>query len=277
MVPSLDFSKEGDIDIPVLRKDTEINIPRERLNPDYNPFEEEQGRPSYQAREQTGNQARYSQWESLFEDIEKAERKISEALEENVGPNSDRSESNLFQFKQKYILLAVKSGLMVVDQQRAHERILYDRFLMAASQDKPSTQQDLFPRKVELNAADHALLIEIFDDICRLGFDIRDLGDNTVEIKGIPADLSDEDPSIWLDLFKREFKEKGGDIRGERDRMIASALARTGTIKAGKVLMPREMRELLDQLFACAEPGFTPEGKIVFRILPLEDIDKMFN
>ena len=194
-----------------------------------------------------------------------------------MGPDADRSESNLFQFKQKYILLAVKSGLMVVDQQRAHERILYDRVLLAASQDRPSAQQDLFPRKVELNAADHALLIEIFDDICKLGFDIRDLGDNTVEIKGIPADLSDEDPSIWFDLFKREFKEKGGDIRGERDRMIASALARTGTIKPGKVLMPREMRELLDQLFACAEPGFTPGGKIVFRILPLEDIDKMFN
>lgn len=277
MVPSLDFSKEGDIDIPVLRKDTEINIPRENINPDYNPFKEEQSGQSYQAREQIVNQARYSHWESLFEDIEKAERKISEALEENVGPGADRSESNLFQFKQKYILLAVKSGLMLVDQQRAHERILYDRFLLAASQDRPSAQQDLFPRKVELNAADHAVLIEIFDDICKLGFDIRDLGDHSIEIKGIPADLSDKDPSIWLDHFLKEFNEKGGDIRGERDRMIASALARTGTIKPGKVLMPREMRELLDRLFACGEPGFTPDGKTVFRILPLEDIDKIFN
>jgi DNA mismatch repair protein MutL len=277
MVPSLDFNKEGDIDIPVLRKDTEISIPRERINPDYNPFEEEGGRQPYQAREETANQAKYSHWESLFEDIDKSERKISEALAENVGPGADRRESNLFQFKQKYILLAVKSGLMVVDQQRAHERILYDRFLMEASQDKPSAQQDLFPRKVELNAADHAVLIEIFDDICKLGFDISDLGNHSIEIKGIPADLSDEDPSLWLDHFLKEFMEKGGDIRGERDRMIASALARTGAIKHGKVLMPMEMRELLDQLFACAEPGFTPEGKTVFRILPLEDIDKMFN
>jgi len=277
MVPSLDFNKEGDIDIPVLRKDTEINIPKERINPDYNPFDEDGGRQHYQAREQNANQSKYSHWESLFEDIEKAERKISEVLQENVGPGADRSESNLFQFKHKYILLAVKSGLMMVDQQRAHERILYDRFLMAVSQDNPSAQQELFPRKVELNAADHAVLIEIFDDICKLGFDIRHLGDQTIEIKGIPADLSDEDPSIWLDLFLKEFKEKGGDIRGERDRMIASALARTGAIKPGKVLMPREMRELLDQLFACAEPGFTPDGKSVFRILPLEDIDKMFN
>jgi len=277
MVPSLDFNKEGDIDIPVLRKDTEINIPKERINPDYNPFEEEGGRQPYQAKEEAANHAKYSHWESLFEDIDKSARKISEALEENVGPGADRRESNLFQFKQKYILLAVKSGLLVVDQQRAHERILFDRFLMEASQDRPSAQQDLFPRKVELNAADHAVLIEIFDDICKLGFNISDLGNHSIEIKGIPADLKNEDPSLCLDHFLKEYMERGGDIRGERDRMIASALARTGAIKHGKVLMPMEMRELLDQLFACAEPGLTPEGKTVFRILPLEDIDKMFN
>jgi DNA mismatch repair protein MutL len=277
MVPSLDFNKEGDIDIPILRKDTEISIPKERFNPDYNPFEEELGKQNYQAMEQSGNQARYSHWESLFEDIDKAERKISEVLAENVGPGADRSESNLFQFKQRYILLAVKSGLMMVDQQRAHERILYDRFLMIASQDKPAVQQDLFPRKLELNAADHAVLIEIFDDICKLGFDIRDMGGHSVEVKGIPADLSDEDPNIWLDQIIKDFKEKGGDIRGERDRVVALSLARTGAIKPGKVLMPREMRELLDKLFACGEPGSTPDGKMIFRILPLEDIDKMFN
>jgi DNA mismatch repair protein MutL len=194
-----------------------------------------------------------------------------------VGPAADRSESSLYQFKQRYILLAVKSGLMVVDQQRAHQRILYDRFLLAAAQDRPVAQQDLFPIQVEMNAEDHALLMEIFSDICKLGFDIRDMGDHSIEIKGIPADLSDKDPSIWLEHFLKEFKEKGGDIRGERDRMIASALAGAGAIKPGKALMHREMRELLDQLFACNEPGSTADGRIVFRILPLEDIDKMFN
>jgi DNA mismatch repair protein MutL len=278
MVPSLDFNREGDIDIPVLRKNTEINIPRENINPDYNPFQEEPGgQASHQAREEILKQARYSHWESLFEDIEKAERNISEALEENMGSAADRSESNLFQFKQKYILLAVKSGLMVIHQQRAHQRILYDRYLLAATQDRPAAQQELFPRKLELNAADHALLMEIFDDICKLGFDIRDLGNHTIEIRGIPADLSHEDPSIWLDSLFRKFNEHGGDIRGDRNRMMASALASSGAIKPGKVLMPREMREILDQLFACSEPGLTPDGKVVFRILPLQDIDKMFN
>jgi DNA mismatch repair protein MutL len=213
----------------------------------------------------------------LFEGLGKSKDGIREDPGENLGPEADRSDSSLYQFKRKYILLAVKSGLMVVNQQRAHERILFDRFLGSASQDHPPAQQELFPVKVELNAADHALLIEIINDICRSGFDIRDLGDHCIEIAGVPADLNEKDPALWLDDFLREFKESGGDIRGKRDRMIASTLARTGAIKCGKALMAREMRELLDQLFACSEPGLTPDGKAVFRILPLEDIDKMFN
>jgi DNA mismatch repair protein MutL len=224
-----------------------------------------------------GQKEPYLQWENLYQDIEKAERIISEALQESVEPGAGRSESNLFQFKQKYILLAVKSGLMVVDQQRAHERILYDRFLEGARMDQPPVQQRLFPRRVDLNAADHALLMELFNDICRLGFDIRDLGNQSIEIRGIPADLGEEDASAWLDRFLQEYTEGGGNIREERDRMIASALARTSAIKAGKTLVPKEMREILDQLFACGEPGLTPDGKIIFRIIPLEDIEKMFN
>jgi DNA mismatch repair protein MutL len=277
MVPSLDFSREGDIDIPVLRKDTEIKIPEENIDPDYNPFKTENGGIPYGPMDQIGKQAKYNHWESLFQDIERAEQQISEALEESAGTGADRDESSLFQFKQRYILLAVKSGLMVVDQQRAHERVLYDRFLLAARQESPAAQQDLFPRQIELNAADHALLMEIFNDICKLGFNIRELEGHSIEISGMPAELSDADPVAWLDHLLEECKERGGDIRGERDRIIALALARSGAIKPGKVLMPREMRELLDQLFACPEPGFNPDGKTVFRILPMEDIDKMFN
>jgi DNA mismatch repair protein MutL len=277
MVPSLDFSKEGDIDIPVLRKDTEIKIPREHFDPDYNPFKAENGGGHGRSMDRFGKQAMYSHWESLFKDIENAERQISEALKERGEPAGDWDESRLFQFKRRYILLAVKSGLMVVDQQRAHERVLYDKFLLAASQDRPAAQQELFPRQVELNAADHALLMEIFNDICKLGFTIRELEGHAVEISGMPAELSETDPVAWLDHFLEEFREKGGDIRNERDRILALALARSGAVKPGKVLMPREMRVLLDQLFACAEPGLSPDGRTVFRILPMEEIDKMFN
>jgi DNA mismatch repair protein MutL len=277
MVPSLDFNKEGDIDIPVLRKDTEIHIPRENINPDYNPFETDTGGSSYRTGDHPGKQSVYSQWESLFEDIEKAEQQISEALQGSSGPEADRVGSGLFQFKQKYILLAVKSGLMIIDQHRAHERILYDRFLQMAAQDKPATQQDLFPRQVELNAEDHAVLMEIFNDICKLGFEIRDLGGHSIEIRGIPAELNDKDPAIWMDHLLREFKEKGGNLREERDRMLAAALAGAAAIRSGKALVHKEMQELLDQLFACNEPGLTVDGRTVFRILLLEDIDKIFN
>ena len=185
--------------------------------------------------------------------------------------------SSLLQFKQKYILVAVKSGLMVVDQKRAHERILYERYLVGLEQKEAVAQQELFPQKIELDAADHVLLIEIFSDICSLGFDIRDVGDHTVEIRGIPADIEMEDPKEWIERFIRDYKEREADIKQETGQKLAAAMAKSFSINAGRVLEKEEMREIMDQLFACSEPGITPDGKAVFRILETEDIDKMFN
>jgi len=273
MVPSLDFDREGDIDIPVLRKDTEIRVPRERINPDYNPFHDEKysaGIPGY-----SGRQENLSHWESLYRDLEKAENSITNALQESAGKLGEPS--SLLQFKQKYILVAVKSGLIVVDQKRAHERILYERYLVGLEQKEIVAQQELFPQKIELDAADHVLLIEIFSDICSLGFDIRDVGDHTVEIRGIPADIEMENPKEWIERFIRDYKEREADIKQETGQKLAAAMARSFAINAGRVLEKEEMREILDQLFACSEPGITPDGKAVFRILKTEDIEKMFN
>jgi len=273
MVPSLDFDREGDIDIPVLRKDTEIRVPRERINPDYNPFHDEKysaGSPGY-----SGRQENLSHWESLYRDLEKAENSITNALQESAGKLGEPS--SLLQFKQKYILVAVKSGLIVVDQKRAHERILYERYLVGLEQKEVVAQQELFPQRIELDAADHVLLIEIFSDICSLGFDIRDVGDHTVEIRGIPADIEMENPKEWIERFIRDYKEREADIKQETGQKLAAAMARSFAINAGRVLEKEEMREILDQLFACSEPGITPDGKAVFRILKTEDIEKMFN
>ncbi|MFC2081047.1 DNA mismatch repair endonuclease MutL [Bacteroidota bacterium] len=275
MVPSLDFDREGDIDIPILRKDTPISIPRERINPDYNPFDSEKAGGDYNTGGYSGNRDNMVQWESLYRDLEKAEKTITEALQESTDPHG--KPSALFQFKQKYILLAVKSGLMVVDQKRAHERILYERNLVGLKQKLPVAQQDLFPQKLNLDAGDHALIIEIFDDICSLGFDIRDAGEHSIEIKGVPADLGDVDHEEWIQQFISDFKEREADIKQETQQKVAAAMAKSCAIRAGKVLRQEEMREIMDQLFACMEPGITPDGKAVFRILPLEDIEKIFN
>jgi DNA mismatch repair protein MutL len=275
MIPSLNFDRDGDIDIPILKKDTPIMIPQDKINPDYNPFDEDMKSGGSSSGYNQGNKENLTNWESLYRDLEKAEATINEAMQESAGPLGEPA--NLLQFKRTYILLAVKSGLMVVDQRRAHERILYEKYIVSMKQKEALAQQELYPRKVELDAGDHALLIEIFDDICSLGFDIRDTGGHSVEIKGIPADLNMEDPKGWIEQFISDYKEREADIREESGHKVAAAMARNCSIRSGKVLRQEEMREIMDQLFACSEPGTTPDGKAVFRIQPMEDIEKLFN
>jgi DNA mismatch repair protein MutL len=166
---------------------------------------------------------------------------------------------------------------MIVDQGRAHERILYEKYLSGMKNNTPPAQQELYPRLIELDASDYELIIEIFNDICSLGFDIRDTGKQSIEIKGIPADFESGDPEEWIHRFIADFKEREADIKSETLLRVAASAAKSGSIKAGKLLRKEEMREIMDQLFACSEPGTTPGGKPVFRILPIEDIDKIFN
>ncbi|MFC2113577.1 DNA mismatch repair protein MutL, partial [Bacteroidota bacterium] len=204
-----------------------------------------------------------------------AESTIRDALQESSGHLGEPS--NLLQFKNKYILLAVKSGLMMVDQKRAQERILYEKYLESLKQKLPVAQQELFPRRIDLDAGDHALFMELFNDICSLGFDIRDAGEHSIEIKGIPADIDIEDPKEWIEQFISDFKEREADIKEETGQKVAASMAKNFSSGSHKVLRPEEMREIMDQLFACTEPGTTPDGKAVFRILPMEDLEKMFN
>jgi DNA mismatch repair protein MutL len=119
--------------------------------------------------------------------------------------------------------------------------------------------------------------MEIFNDICSLGFDIRDAGGHVMEIRGIPAELELKDPKAWLEQFIGDFKEREADIREETEMKIAASMARSTALKTGQELRPEEMRGIMDRLFACSEPAVTPDGKPVFRILPLDDIEKLFN
>jgi DNA mismatch repair protein MutL len=283
MIPTLDFDRDGDIDIPILRKDTEVRVPREDINPEFNPFEAESGTGdpsgSFSAgpglSDRAGNRENLAHWESLYRDLEKAENSLQETLKQSSGPLGEPA--SLLQFKQRFILLAVKSGLMLIDQKRAHERILFEAYVRGLEEKTKMAQQELFPKKIKLDPSDFALLIEIFDDICSLGFDIRDAGNHTIEIKGIPADFEIGDAEDMIRQFLGDFKDKETDIRAETGRKVAATMARTCAVNYGRTLRQEEMREILDQLFACSDPGTTPDGKVVFRILPLGDIEKMFN
>ena len=274
MVPSLDFDVDGALEIPLLRKDTEIRPPRENINPDYNPFDGEKAagykHPSFRGS--------HTHWESLFRDLTKAEEMLSDGLQQKLlNEPEEKTGSRLFQFKNRYIFLAVKSGMMIVDQKRAHERVLYEKYLDAIDQKTTLSQQELYPVVIELNPAEHAILIQLIDDICSLGFSVRDMGGQEIEISAMPDGFKSGDLKEWFETFLKEAKENEADLREELTKKVAVSLARSSALGYGRNMQAEEMRELLDQLFACSEPAMTADGKAVIRILPTEDLDKLFN
>lgn len=283
LVPSIDFDQEGSLDIPLPpRPGQEIHIPQIEINRDYNPFSGtghsgSQPQRSASPREQ-GN---LRNWESLYTGMEGAHTGFG--LPETRGNQLPFSEPNLafsgkkiLQLKQKYLILPVKSGMMVIDQKRAQERILFERFIEVMQSEKVATQQILFPYTFELNPADTGLFKEILPDVTSLGFDIREFGKDTFIINGIPGILATSSPVDLVEKLLEEFKTSPVDARERVREQVAISLAKASATDYGVELQPEEMDHLVDQLFACSSPNFSPDGKPVLTIIPMEDIEKHF-
>ncbi len=275
VVPSLDFNNEKAFNIPMLKKGQEIKPPTININPDFNPFEaEEKSTPTYRG----GNSQRIPyNWETLYSQNKPAEQeqpKREEQQKMDIGPMHHAP--RFIQLKAKYILTPVKSGLMIIDQRRAHERILYERMLQTLKNKTGMSQKNLYPQTLELHPGDYALLEEVLDDIILLGFDIRSFGNNTVVINGIPAGMEGINVDKVVENLLADFKnteQKAGKTLHEK---LARSLSRTSAIGYGKELNREEMQEIVDKLFACESPNYSPTGKNVIHIVPLENIEQRF-
>lgn len=279
VVPSIDFDQAGSINIPLAPKNGEyVSPPEVRIDPTYNPFNS----PS-SGKHSTSRPEQIRHWEKLYEDFEKKEGKeeipgrIPERPEEDdiLATAEIFSGKTCFQFKNKYILTPVKSGLMVIDQRRAHERILYENFMAVLSNNMIATQQQLFPQTFELHAADAELLRSVLDELKSLGFDVRDFGNNSFIINGTPATLSHSSPLEIIESLLEDMKNTAADFRERAREKVAMSLARASAIPYGYAMKPEEISQLIDQLFGCSTPNFSPAGKQVLTIIPVEQFEKM--
>jgi DNA mismatch repair protein MutL len=287
ITPSLDFDQENSIEHLVTPKPfDEIVAPTISFNPDFNPFNSDRTTEREIPFLRNSGEHRSSpipqNWDTLYE-ISKREINVQHPIHNEKSIVADEQEINkpserqLFQVHNRFILSQIKSGFMLINQQAAHERILYERFLLQLQNHSGVSQQSLFPQSVTLNSSDFELLKELLPDIRALGFDIREFGKNTVVVEGIPADLNNVGENELLEQLLEGFKNNQSILKLDKRDSLARSLARNAATKAGTKMSLEEMNLLIDQLFACEMPNVALNGKLVITTFTLNELLERFD
>lgn len=284
--PTLDFEQEMSIDLPYKPKGTPVEMPGITINPNFNPFEKDSADTapghSYSSRSQQSYQQKPQQnWQEMFaahvqkNDETQPEQQVLHSDMENAGEHNAASGS-LWQLHERYILTPIKSGILVIDQQRAHERVLFEKFSKQAENRSAPSQQLLFPETVEFSPADIAMVTSLTDAINALGFDLRPFGNNTFVIHGIPAGLEGRSSGEMLEGILETYKQNEQELHLQPHENIIRSMAKLAAVKPGQHLSETEMRALVDELFACEMTSHAPDGKPIFINFPIEELDRRF-
>lgn len=285
--PSLDFERETAFDDVLFDKNRPITPPTINVDPDYNPFKTDKSGSQF-----LSNRKNTQNWEKLYpgmdksetqdlDELQKTQNLFGESIEsdtdEDINHTHTTGEKKFWQLNGRFILTPVKSGLMIIDQQRAHERILYEKFLNKYENQKTTSQQLLHPSKIELIESDASLLKEIIQHINNLGFDISDFGGNTFVINSIPADIKEtENINQIIEELLENYKKNLSEPKLESYKNIAKSLAKNQSIKHGKILSDKEMNSIVGELFSCLMPDKSPGNKPTLFIYSYRELSDRF-
>jgi DNA mismatch repair protein MutL len=226
-------------------------------------------------------------WEKMFEGNEKVIMQTPRQqdppvqtlrFESSLNQSEESIEEKVcFQLHHKYIVKQVRSGMMIVDQQAAHERILFEKLVQLLKSKTAQSQQSLFPQAITFNAADFALVMEMQQEIEALGFRIEVFGKNTILVNGVPGNILSRGERGLFEGLIEQFKINQAELSVPLGENLARALAKRASIKAGQVLVREEMKALIDQLFVCTSPNYSPDGRPTFFIFDMSKIESYFN
>jgi len=274
-VPTIDFDTEGKPeDFPVFNDHNKsLQPPKVQYNPAYNPFASsgDDGHTAYQRRSSQAD------WEKLYEGLRETHPSVPETapLLEHLAEESSHS-NELLQFKGRYILTSVKSGLMFIDQHRAHVRVLYDQYMEQIARHSTTSQGVLFPEVVQFSPSEATMLEAIIDDMAAVGFELTSLGGGSYAVNGVPAGIEGVNIVELVHSMVNTAMEKGTDVKQEVQSRLALTLARAAALVYGQVLNADEMVDLVDKLFSSQTPNYTPDGKPVLHIVPEAEIERWF-
>ncbi len=282
-VPTIDFDMENRPEIPLFNsEDTDIRPPELHINASYNPFDYQTGSAMGG---RSGRKARSEDWRSLYNSLYEERAKSTEESEtfaplfeeESETAKWTREAAVCFQYKGGYIVSPVADGLMIVDQHRAHARILYERYLRQLSEKKGVSQGLLFPQIVEFPPSLSVVMEKMQGNLLAIGFDISNLGGGSYSILGIPAGTEGLDPVRLLQAIVEEAQEGKPNAENEIQHHIALVLSKKAAIPVGQVLSEEEMKDLLENLMRQETMTYTPEGKIIYTVIGSDKIEGLFS
>ena len=283
--PTLDFNQETGFSQMITPKaQQDIVPPQISFDPHFNPFSEAKNEREIPFLRNSGEERKNvsKNWGSLYEIVQPEAKQEKFELSGNrnleiENQNIQSTGKQIFQLHNRFIISQIKSGFMLIDQQSAHERILYERFSKQLESRQGASQQSLFPQTVTLNSGDFELVKDLLPDIQSLGFQIREFGKNTVIIEGVPADIGTNISEVeMLEHLIEGFKNNQSALKLNKRDSLARALARNTSIKSGLSLSSEEMNILIDELFACEMPNISLSGKPVISTFTLEELIQRF-
>ena len=285
VAPVLDFDRDPNLDTPYQYQNKEAAYPTVLVDRSYNPFAEEKpnkafstGTMAYKKTEAQPN------WESLYVGLKQATEEIAEMTVENDAVTSSLFEENhieqevkrTYQINKKYIVSPIKSGMVIIDQHRAHQRILYEEFLSNMTMNQASSQQLLFPLEMHFSLSEIALISELKMALVSTGFVFDESGTDSIIISGLPINVTEREVSIILQQLLSDLHDGIPDSSFCQNDTIAKSMSRSLAIKTGAYLTEFEQENVVNNLFACKEPNVSPFQKPTFITMRVEDLDKKF-
>jgi len=283
-MPTIEFDTEGMPDIPVYEQDNNIPIemPSVHINQNYNPFKSTESGSNYSRQK--------VDWETLYGGLEKADSKAEQITSslDDMEVASENDTTSLYQdnneivdealqqmqIKGRYILTSVKSGLMIIDQRRAHIRILYERYMEQLENRTGVSQRVLFPDVIHFSPTEETILKEMMEELGAVGFDLANLGGGSYSINGVPADTQGINPITLVQSMVHSALEETDSAKKEINHVLSLSLAKSAAIVYGQILSAKEITALIDDLFSCSNSSLTPDGHDILTIIKEEEIEK---
>lgn len=289
VAPVLDFDRDANLDTPYHYKNLEGSFPTIQVDGNYNPFAEEKPqKTTYPADNFRSKKTETANWESLYVGLKndtetlvgnsemhfESEEVTASLFEDN---EIEKVVNKTYQIHKKYIVNPIKSGMVIVDQQRAHQRVLYEQFLTNMTIHQAASQQLLFPLNLYFSKNELELISELKEALSNTGFVFEAASDDHIVISGIPVNVTESEVSIVLEQLLGDLQEGIPENSFSQNDSIAKSMAKSLAVKTGTYLTEKEQENLVNGLFACKDPNVSPFQKPTFITMRVEDLDKRFS